>query len=100
MIQIENQKGNSDIKWHTRPDGLSRYPQDILFKKLFLFLIIHGCIMCYATKQVLINLRTLKLRHPPFPVAMYELKVNYRKKKGKNTNMWRLNLLLRNQWVN
>jgi len=30
-----------------------------------------------------------------------KLEINYKKKTGKNTNMWRMNnMLLNNQWVN
>ena len=53
--------------------------------------------MCYATEQVLINLR-LKLYQASFPPIIK--KNHYKKNIGNFTNMWRLsNMLLNNQWV-
>ena len=52
-------------------------------------------------KQVLINLRRLKSYPASFSNHNYmKLEINYKKKTGKFTNMWRLNnMLLNNQWV-
>ena len=66
-----------------------------------------GLITFWATKWALVNLRKLKSIKHRFQPQCYEIRniqpqcyVVLKKKKLKNTNMWRLNnILLNNQWI-